>query len=61
MFKKFYQVDTTLTREIGGSGLGLAICKGIVEEHGGRITLESEPGKGSTFSVYLPKQSQTAI
>ena len=61
LFKKFYQVDTSLTREIGGSGLGLAICKGIVEEHGGKIMVESSPGKGSTFSFLLPNTPQTAI
>jgi signal transduction histidine kinase len=56
LFKKFYQVDTSLTREVGGSGLGLAICKGIVEEHGGSILAESSPNVGSTFSFTLPKR-----
>ena len=55
LFKKFYQVDTSLTREVGGSGLGLAICKGLVEEHGGIIFAESTPGMGATFSFTLPK------
>ena len=55
LFKKFYQVDTSLTREVGGSGLGLAICKGLVEEHGGTIFAESTPGMGATFSFTLPK------
>jgi signal transduction histidine kinase len=55
LFKKFYQVDTSLTREVGGSGLGLAICKGLVEEHGGTILAESTPGTGATFSFTLPK------
>ena len=57
LFKKFYQVDTSLTREVGGSGLGLAICKGLVEEHGGKISANSRPGEGSTFSFTLPKNS----
>jgi signal transduction histidine kinase len=57
LFKKFYQVDTSLTREVGGSGLGLAICKGLVEEHGGIISVESTPGVGSSFSFTLPKIS----
>ena len=57
LFKKFYQVDTTLTRERGGSGLGLAICRGIVENHGGKISFVSEEGKGSTFTFTIPKQS----
>ena len=55
LFKKFYQVDTSLTREVGGSGLGLAICKGLVEEHGGTISAESTPGIGSTFTFTIPK------
>jgi len=60
LFKKFYQVDTSLTREVGGSGLGLAICKGLVEEHGGTISAESTPGAGTTFSFILPKDSEPA-
>jgi len=59
LFKKFYQVDASLTRERGGSGLGLAICKGIVENHGGKIWLESTLNVGSTFSFSLPKASST--
>ncbi len=55
IFRKFYQVDTSTTREKGGSGLGLSICKGIVETHGGKIWVESELGKGATFSFTLPK------
>ena len=55
LFKKFYQVDATLTRERGGSGLGLAISKGIVEKHLGKIWADSEIGKGSTFSFRIPK------
>jgi len=55
VFDKFYQVDSTLTRETGGTGLGLAICKGLIEAHNGRIWAESELGKGSTFSFTLDK------
>ena len=55
VFDKFYQVDSTLTREAGGTGLGLAICKGIIEAHRGRIWAESELGKGSTFVFRLEK------
>jgi len=57
LFKKFYQVDTTLTRERGGSGLGLAICRGIIDNHGGKIIVESEEGKGAKFTFTLPKQA----
>lgn len=55
LFKKFYQVDTTLTRERGGSGLGLAICKGIIDNHGGQISVQSEEGKGAKFTFTIPK------
>jgi len=57
LFKKFYQVDATLTRERGGSGLGLAICKGIIQSHKGEISMESIPNQGSTFSFTIPKAS----
>jgi signal transduction histidine kinase len=55
LFKKFYQVDTSSTRESGGSGLGLAISKGIVETHGGKMWFESKEGKGTTFYFTIPK------
>ncbi|AFS81151.1 integral membrane sensor signal transduction histidine kinase [Candidatus Nitrosopumilus koreensis AR1] len=55
LFKKFYQVDATLTREMGGSGLGLAICKGIIDNHEGQITVQSSPNQGAVFSFTLPK------
>jgi len=55
LFKKFYQVDATLTRERGGSGLGLSICKGIIESHKGDMSMESVPNQGATFSFTIPK------
>lgn len=56
VFEKFKQVGDTLTDKPKGTGLGLPICREIVEYHGGRIWVESEPGKGSTFSFALPVQ-----
>jgi PAS domain S-box-containing protein len=54
IFKKFYQIDTSATRKHGGTGLGLVICKGIAEGLKGKIWLESEAGKGTSFFIYLP-------
>ena len=55
LFKKFYQIDTSLQRRHGGTGLGLVICKGIVDGLGGKIWLESDEGKGTTFYFSIPK------
>jgi signal transduction histidine kinase/CheY-like chemotaxis protein len=54
VFEKFKQVGDTLTDKPKGTGLGLPICREIVEHHGGHIWVESEPGKGSTFSFVVP-------
>ena len=54
IFERFYRVKDDNTRYITGTGLGLPIVKGILEDLGGDIELESEPGKGSTFTVVLP-------
>jgi len=54
VFDRFYRVDNLLTRQTEGSGLGLSISRRIVEAHGGKLTLRSELGKGSTFTIHLP-------
>ncbi|MHB9155102.1 MAG: ATP-binding protein [Endomicrobiales bacterium] len=56
IFDKFYQVDGSMTREKEGFGLGLAIVQTIVQKHGGEICVSSEPGKGATFEVVLPRR-----
>ncbi len=55
LFQKFYRVDSSTTRTIGGTGLGLFISKKIIELYNGRIWVESELGKGSTFFINLPR------
>jgi signal transduction histidine kinase len=54
LFRKFYQIDTSVTRKHGGSGLGLALSKGIIESLGGKIWVESELGKGASFYFTIP-------
>jgi len=54
LFKKFYQIDTSATRKHGGSGLGLSICHGMVKGMKGKIWLDSDAGKGTTFYFSLP-------
>ena len=54
IFEEFQQVDSSITRKKGGTGLGLSIAKRIIEMHGGRIWVESSPGRGSTFWFTLP-------
>jgi signal transduction histidine kinase len=57
IFEKFYRLDAEMTRGVGGSGLGLFISREIVSQMDGTLTVRSEPGSGSTFTVALPRQA----
>lgn len=57
IFERFYRVDKARSREMGGTGLGLAIVKHVAQVHGGHVSVQSTPGKGSVFALHLPKPS----
>ena len=56
LFERFYRVDKARSRDLGGTGLGLAIVKHIAQVHGGRVSVDSILGRGSTFRIHLPRR-----
>ncbi|MHA7133567.1 sensor histidine kinase [Oerskovia turbata] len=61
VFERFYRVDPARSRDTGGTGLGLSIVKHIAADHGGEVTMWSEPGRGSTFTLRIPAADLTVV
>ncbi len=61
VFERFHRVGTGLVHDVKGSGLGLSIVEHVVQAHQGKVTLESTPGKGSTFSIHLPVEAEDNV
>lgn len=59
IFERFYRIDAARSRQTGGTGLGLSIVKHVISQHGGEISVWSQPGQGSTFTVRLPEMEQS--
>jgi two-component system sensor histidine kinase SenX3 len=58
IFERFYRIDDARSRQTGGTGLGLSIVKHVISQHGGEVSVWSQPGQGSTFTVRLPEMEQ---
>ncbi len=58
IFERFYRVDKDRSKATGGTGLGLSIVRHVAENHGGSVAVESATGRGSTFTVYLPRMTK---
>ena len=56
LFERFYRVDKARSRDLGGTGLGLSIVKHVTQVHGGRVSVDSVVGRGSTFRIHLPRR-----
>ncbi|WP_239073053.1 sensor histidine kinase [Sediminihabitans luteus] len=61
VFERFYRVDPARSRDTGGTGLGLSIVKHIAADHGGEVTMWSEPGRGSTFTLRIPAAHESTV